>query len=216
MSLEEAYRNLERYNMDPTKKGETGEDIALQIVRRFAKTNKCVIIHSYKYNLQYKSDGSVLPGNIKYIDGEYVEFTDASYIDEIDLLVLTPKAIIPIEVKARTGVWRAFDDWIKHNNKMEEKSPITQAEKHARHLCALVHEYLPNGDIEYIKPVVVFVDKARVIDGRSDQRKKYIKVTIADFLRSELIKLNKKGDYLINMDLLLEYLMEVGTGTVYK
>ena len=44
---------------------------------------------------------------------------------------------------------------------------------------------IPNGDTSYIVPIVCLVDKAKVIDNRSDWQKEYIKLCTLNTLRKK-------------------------------
>ena len=109
-------------------------------------------------------------GNIKLEDGKYVEYTDAKngriLEDEIDILYITPYRIIPIEVKAYHANLKVYDNWMDKQGTPVDKYPITQAEKHARHLYHALVDVIPDGRPEYIRPIVCFVDRCKLDDRR--------------------------------------------------
>ena len=67
---------------------------------------------------------------------------------------------------------------------------------HARHLLSGIFEALPDGDENYIVPIVVFVDRCKLVDKRSKWQREYIhKATLnkfADVLSANNTPLNGK------------------------
>ena len=172
---------------DMKEKGNFGEEAVLSICyERKQKLGNGLLYQSFMYPYQSDRSGVVYTGNIKYENGEFVEYTDDSINDEIDVLYITPYRIFPIEVKyyhART--LEVYEHWFNRNSTPVEKSPVAQAEKHARHLYHAIHDVLPDGDPRYIKPMVCFVDRCKVLDDRSDYFADYLPVCILNnFLRT--------------------------------
>lgn len=207
-SINLAYKKLNSVRGDYKKKGNAGEDIALAIARKFQKKIDCTIFHSYSYPYQIRENGIPYPGNLFWLDGKYEHKSDASFPDEIDVLVITNLRIFAIEVKARTGKWNIDDEWISQNNKREEKSIIVQAEKHARHLYHFLVELIPEGVEDYIVPVVVFVDKAKIIDKRSYEFKDNVNVIIANTMLQWMYDNNTPLKYALDRKRIIKYLKE--------
>lgn len=217
MDVNKAFKLMHKNRKDNQKKGELGENISLALAQKYTSgRDDCIILHSYKYPYYVDEFEEVLPGNIKYIDKEFKTLQKESYSDEIDLVIITAYRIFAIEVKARVGKWLIYDHWAKQNSKMVDKSPVAQAEKHARHLYATIHEYIPDGNPKYIIPVVVYVDKSEIKDTRSKEFKNYVAVCTADTFIKKLKMLENPLKYNIETKELLEFMMEVGEGTVYK
>lgn len=198
-------------------KGEAGENILLALAQQYIKNrDDCTIIHSYKYPYYVDETGKVLTGNIKYENGEYKSLEKAGYFDEIDLVLITAYRIFAIECKARVGKWEIFDHWAKQNSKMVDKSPICQAEKHARHLYGSIHEVLPFGSKDYIIPITVYVDKCKIIDTRSKKFKKYVHVCNANTFINKIRALENPLKYNLDTKEIINYMMEIGEGDIYK
>lgn len=210
MDIKDAYNILNKNRKDFKMKGESGELIALSITKEFQKKVDCIILHSYKYRYVTNDYGVPYEGNIKLEDGEFIGITDASYTDEIDLLIITKYRVFVVEVKARSGRWLIEDHWIKQNGKKEDKSPLAQDEKHCRHLYHHCYEYLPLGHENYIVPVVLFVDRADILDKRCPDMRVYIPVEIANRYLDFLIEHNSPLKYAINTERLLEFLLNNG------
>lgn len=217
MDVNKAFKLMHKNRKDNKKKGDAGEEISLALAQQYTKDrDDCTILHSYKYPYYIDPSGEVLSGNIKYENGEYHTIQRAGFEDEVDLIIITAYRIFAIEVKARSGKWHIFDHWSKQGGKMVDKAPVAQAEKHARHLYATVHEYLPDGDPKYIIPVVVYVDKSEIKDTRSKEFKNYVHVCNANTFIKKLKMLENPLKYNIDSKELIEHMLEVGDATVYK
>lgn len=183
-------------------KGIYGEDTVFTICENMYLEYGGILYHSYSY----KTD-SRLPGNIKKNNGLYLE--NLGSMTEIDVLLITPFRIFPIEVKAyKADTITLTDDGMSgatHN----EKSPVHQNEMHCRHLLSGITLGIPDGDPRYIVPIVVFVDNAKILDKRTKVQRDYIKVTILNNLYSMLIKYNKPMKYRIDLDVLQSYLKKI-------
>lgn len=190
----------EKGKIDFKVKGSRGEDAALEIVKQFYNKVGGEIYTSFKYPYQQNRQGVTYTGNIKYEDGKYVEYTNTEtreFIDEIDILYISPYRIFPIEVKSYHAKMEVFDHWMKKNGSMVDKSPITQAEKHARHLYHALHTVLPEGRSEYIIPIVCFVDRCTVSDTRN--KPEYIPCCVLNGLKKTLADYNIPLKYNISM-----------------
>ena len=161
-------------------KGSYGEDAAFMVCEEIYQKYGGILIHSYEYTTE-----PGLPGNIKRNgSGHYVERLGG--YTEIDVLLVTPFRVFPIEVKAyRANTITIYNEGMSgaaHN----DKSPVHQNEMHCRHLYPKIFAGLPSGHSNFICPIVVFVDKTKVVDKRSDDQKMYIKVTILNQLKAVL------------------------------
>lgn len=200
---------------DMKGKGDAGEEAVLQIVLDRLSHTGGTVYHSFRYPYQQNREGITYLGNIKFENGEFVEYTDAKngriLEDEIDVLYVSPYRIIPIEVKAYHANIEVYDDWVKKQGTMVDKSPVTQAEKHARHLYHALYDVIPDGDPAYIKPVVCFVDRCKLVDNRSDERAQYIPCCILNTLKQTIVKNNTPLEYNLDIPMVVGKLEEVKT-----
>lgn len=198
---------------DMTGKGDLGEEAALRVILDRRDRMGCgLIYHSFLYPYQTNSANVCYTGNVVYQNEVFVEHTRDSISDEIDILYVTPYRIIPIEVKSYGGkTLSCYDWWFNRASEPVEKSPIAQAEKHARHLYHAIHSVLPDGDPNYIKPIVCFVDKCKVHDERSDAQKEYIPVCILNNLSATINKYSTPLKYNIDIPSVKEKLNNVKT-----
>ena len=186
---------------DMSAKGDLGEDAVLYLCyERKQQLGNGLLYQSFMYPYQTNRSGVCYTGNIKYIDNEFVEVTREGLNDEIDVLYITPYRVFPIEVKSYGNTrLDIYDHRFNHGNKPVDKSPITQAEKHARHLYHAIYDILPDGDPDYIVPIVCFVDKCLIRDDRSEYFQNYIPVCTLNKFKSTLERYNKPLEY--NLDL---------------
>lgn len=187
--------------MDMRGKGDYGEEAVLAICADRKKTiGKGLLYQSYMYPYQTDRGGVCYTGNIKYIDKKFVEFTNDSINDEIDVLYITPYRIFAIEVKSyHAKTIDVYKHWSNRDGSPFEKSPIAQAEKHARHLYHMIYDVLPDGKTEYIVPIVCFVDRCKLRDDREDVDADYIPVCVLNNLLSTINHYNSPLEY--NLDL---------------
>lgn len=186
---------------DAKGKGDLGEDAVLAICYdRMKTTGTGLLYQSVVYPYQSNRENVVYTGNIKYENQEFVEYTEDKFNDEIDVLYITPYRIFVIEVKAyHARKLEVYDHWFNYNGSPVDKSPIVQAEKHARHLYHALHEVIPDGSPSYIVPMVCFVDNCKVLDDRDEYFEKYIPIAILSTLLSTINKNNVPLEY--NLDL---------------
>lgn len=186
---------------DMKEKGDLGEEAVLAICNeRKQKTGNGLLYQSYMYPYQTNRSGVCYTGNIKYENEQFVEYTNDSINDEIDVLYITPYRIFVIEVKSyKARSLDVYEHWFNRNSTPVDKSPIAQAEKHARHLYHAIYDVLPDGNPKYIVPMVCFVDKCRVRDDRSEHFRDYVPVCILNNLLKTLNKYNTPLEY--NLDL---------------
>lgn len=168
---------------EPKSKGVYGEQACLSICETIYRNQGGILIHSYAYKTV-----PGLAGNIKFGNGFYVE--NLGSMTEIDLLLVTPFRIFPIEVKSYKASKITLTNDRISGCRSTDKSPEHQNEMHCRHLYPHIYKNIPNGDTRYIVPIVVFVDETTVSDQRTKDHKDYIVVTVLNRLRSELLKHN--------------------------
>lgn len=188
---------------DNKSKGNLGEDAVLAIcLKRKEQVGNGLLYQSFCYPYQSDANGICYTGNIIHDQetGTFAEHTRGGLNDEIDILYITSYRIFPIEVKsygrARLDV---SDLWFARNSQFVTKSPIAQAEKHARHLYHAIYEVLPDGDPDYIKPIVCFVDNCHLRQERTKYFRDYIPICILDNFLSTIHKYNTQLAY--NLDL---------------
>lgn len=162
------------------KKGSFGEQAVFSICEDLYNRRGGILIHSYSYKTE-----KGLAGNIKR-DGDRLYVENLGSTTEIDILLVTPYKMYPIEVKAyKANKITLTNDRITGCSSTE-KSPVHQNEMHCRHLYPQIFTSLPDGMTEYIVPIVVFADKTTVVDSRTQDNKDYINVTILNQLRQLL------------------------------
>ena len=186
---------------DMKEKGDLGEEAVLSICYdRKQKIGNGLLYQSFMYPYQTDRSGVVYTGNIKYENNEFVEYSRESINDEIDVLYITPYRIFSIEVKSyKARSLDVYEHWFNRGSTPVDKSPIMQAEKHARHLYHAIYDVIPDGNPNYIQPMVCFVDKCRVRDDRSEHFVDYVPVCILNNLLATLNHYNKPLEY--NLDL---------------
>ena len=193
------------------EKGTEGEKAVKAVLMSLQDINSVILYSSFEYPYSSNREGKNYTGNIFFREGKYTEMTDKKGLhDEIDLLYITSYRIFVIEVKSyHARKLRAYDHWFNRDGIPLEKSPIAQAEKHARMLYHAIHEYIPNGDPKYIIPMCVFVDRCTFIDDRSANMKKYLPCTILNNFKKTIISLNQPLDFLIDLDSLRQRLKNI-------
>ena len=185
----------EMHNSNGVAKGDPGERAVLKICEEFYQQQGGILYHSYEYTTDRE-----LPGNVKKDENTgnlYIENLGST--TEIDVLLVTPFRVFPIEVKAYRAKKITFTDKEIAGCRVTSKSPVHQNEMHCRHLYSSLFKALPNGDTSYIVPLVVLVDKCTVVDERSDWQKEYIKICTLNTLRKTLIQYNTPGDFKLNL-----------------
>ncbi len=201
--INDVLRNMRKAGkvQDMKEKGNLGEEAVLAVCYdRKQKAGNGILYQSFMYPYQTGSDGTCYTGNIKYENGGFVEYTSDSLNDEIDVLYITSYRVFPIEVKSyKSRTLDVYEHWFNRGSTPVDKSPIMQAEKHARHLYHAIYDVIPDGDPKYIIPIVCFVDKCRVRDDRSKHFVDYTPVCILNTLLSTINKYNTPAEY--NLDL---------------
>lgn len=186
---------------DMKEKGDLGEEAVLSLCYdRKQRSGTGLLYQSFMYPYQSSREGVVFTGNIKYEEGVLKEYTDGKINDEIDVLYITPYRIFCIEVKSYGArKLEVYDHWFNYNGTPVDKSPIAQAEKHARHLYHAIHDVIPDGNPVYIVPMVCFVDRCKIIDDRSDYFQNYIPISILNTFLATIERNNVPLKY--NLDL---------------
>lgn len=186
---------------DMKEKGNLGEEAVLSLCyERKEKLGNGLLYQSFMYPYQSDRQGVVYTGNVMYQDNNFVEYTDDSINDEIDVLYITPYRIFPIEVKSyHARKLEIYEHWFNRDSQPVDKSPIMQAEKHARHLYHAIYDVLPDGNPAYIQPMVCFVDRCKILDDRSDHFADYIPVCVLNNFLKTLNHYNQPLQY--NLDL---------------
>jgi hypothetical protein len=207
MSLDSDVNALlkQMHSQDPIAKGTTGELAVTKICENIYQNQGGILYHSYEYKVDKE-----LAGNIKKKEGKlFIE--NLGSVTEIDVLLVTPFRIFPIEVKSyKANKITLRDDGI-YGCAITDKSPVHQNEMHCRHLYSHIFKSMPDGATDYIVPIVCMVDKAEVIDERSDWQKKYIKVCILNTLEDTIIRNNNPGEYRLNLRAIDQSLKDVAT-----
>ena len=189
-----------------TGKGTFGEQAVFKICEDFYLNEGGILVHSYSYRVD-KS----LAGNIKRGDNGKFYIENLGDLTEIDILYVSKFKVFPIEVKAYRAKEIRLDDEGIYGCYKTDKSPIHQNEMHCRHFYSHIFKNLPNGSTEYIVPIVCFVDKAQLIDNRSEWQKNYIKACTLNQLRELLIAKNVPGEYMLDLIGLDRVLKECST-----
>lgn len=188
MSLSNSVNNIlnKMHNQDKaTAKGSYGEKAVFSICEDLYQRRGGILIHSYEYKVEKD-----LAGNIKR-DGDKLYVENLGTTTEIDILLVTPYKLYPIEVKAyKANKITLTNDRIS-GCASTTKSPVHQHEMHLRHLYPKIFPSIPDGITDYIVPIVVFADESTIVDSRTKDNKEYIKVTILNQLRSLLEELDK-------------------------
>lgn len=196
-------------------KGDAGEDAVLQLILERQRHTGGLVYQSYQYPYQKNRQGITYLGNIKLEGDTFVEYTEGrggrTFVDEIDILYVTPYRVIPIEVKSYHANLVVYNDWMDKQNEPVEKSPIAQAEKHARHLYHAIADVLPDGRPEYIKPIVCFVDRCKLEDKRQARSIAYCPCCILNTLKKTVIDCNSPLAYNIDVEAVKNKLKEVRT-----
>ena len=142
-----------------TNKGNFGEKAVFKICEEKYQAQGGILYHSYSYKTN-----PMLEGNIKRNEqgGLFIEKVGST--TEIDVLFITKNKVFPIEVKAYKAKRIVLTDEAISGCFKIDKSPVHQNEMHCRHLYPYIFKALPEGETQYIEPIVVFVDNCTVED----------------------------------------------------
>ena len=205
--------------MDAKQKGDLGEDAVLDLCLALKRAGDGILIQSFEYPYASRPDGRNYTGNIKWEGAQYVEYTDRQGLkDEIDILLVTPVRIFPIEVKSYHANIHIYDHWMDRTNGGKslspvDKSPLAQAEKHARHLYHSIYDVLPDGQSAYIVPIVCFVDRCSIDDDRETRNQTYLPVCVLNNLRQTIFTYNTPLRYGLDLNAIRRKLKEIKTST---
>lgn len=192
------------HTQSSTGKGSYGEQAVFKICEGFYQTNGGILYHSYSY----KTDPEKA-GNIKKANDGHLFVENLGNMTEIDVLYISKHRVYPIEVKAyKAKQITLTDDGIEGCYKTD-KSPVHQNEMHCRHMYSGLYRALPNGNTDYVIPIVCFVDKCKVIDKRSPAQKKYIYCTVLNNLRKFIKSMDKPGEFDLDLDTIDNVLNEM-------
>lgn len=204
--IDSIFQEIDNCGTDYKKKGTLGELAVFRICEEIYHNQGGILYHSF----QHKVDDT-LPGNIKRSEQGNLFLEKLGRFTEIDILLVTPYILIPIEVKtysAIRGNGIVLTDASISGCNETDKSPVHQNEMHCRHLYSYIYKSIPNGETKYIQPVVVFTDRCKVMDKRSQEQKDYIPVTTLNGLYALLQKINKPKEYRLNLDAVANSLNE--------
>lgn len=212
-SINDVLRNMREAGklQNMKDKGDAGEEAVLAILQDRKKlVGNGILYQSFVYPYQTSRSGVCYTGNIKYENGKFVEYTKDSINDEIDVLYVTPYRVFAIEVKSyHARCLDVYEHWFNRDSTPVDKSPVTQAEKHARHLYHAIYDVLPNGDPKYIQPMVCFVDRCKVRDDRSQHFVDYVPVCILNNLLATVNRYNTPLEYNLDLSAIERKLNEV-------
>lgn len=200
-SVNDVLKKMHTYSQ--TEKGTYGEQAVFKICEEFYQKDGGILIHSYSYKTDKGQAGNIKKGENGQL---YVE--NLSDFTEIDVLYVSKFRVFPIEVKAYKAKEIRLDDAGIYGCYKTDKSPVHQNEMHCRHLYPKIFRALPDGNTEYIVPIVCMVDKAVVIDERSDWQKDYIKLCILDTLEQTIRQNNFPLGFQLNLNLVDSILKE--------
>lgn len=190
-------------NAGSTGKGTFGEQAVVKVCEEFYLRDGGILVHSYSYKTDKEQAGNIKKGQNGQL---YLE--NLGDYTEIDVLYVSKFRIFPIEVKAYKSNEIKLDDFGIYGCYKTDKSPVHQNEMHCRHLYPHIFRALPDGNTDYIVPIVCMVDKATIIDERSDWQKEYIKLCILNTLEQTIRENNTPLDYQLNLTLMDNILKE--------
>lgn len=186
-----------------TGKGTFGEQAVFKICEELYQREGGILYHSYSY----KTD-KTQAGNIKMGENGQLYVENLGDYTEIDILYVSKYRVFPIEVKAYRAKEIRIDDRGIYGCYKTNKSPIHQNEMHCRHLYSYLYRALPNGETDYIVPLVHMVDKCKLVDERSNWQKDYIKIATLNTLVETIQKYNTPLDHKLDLVLMDNVLRE--------
>lgn len=186
-----------------TGKGVYGEEAVFTICEKIYQIEGGILYHSYEYAVDKTKEG-----NIKRHSNGTLYLENLGSTTEIDILLVTPYRIFPIEVKAYKAKEIILTDGAIDGCYKVDKSPVHQNEMHCRHLYPAIFTAVPNGETKYIVPVVVFVDKCKLSDQRSDWQKDYVHVTNLNNFESTIKSLDKPAENRLDLNAVANVLKE--------
>ena len=212
-SINDTLKNMRQAGkiLDMKGKGDAGEEAVLAICADRKKTvGNGILYQSFMYPYQTNPSGVCYTGNVKYENNQFTEYTRDTINDEVDVLYVTPYKVFAIEVKSyHARCIDVYEHWCNKDSKPLEKSPIAQAEKHARHLYHAIYDVLPDGDPKYIQPIVCFVDRCKLRDDRSQHFQDYVPACVLNNFLSTINHYNQPLEYNLDLDEVERKLNEV-------
>lgn len=199
---------------DVKEKGAAGEEAVLNVCLQRKRQYGGLLYQSFTYPYQTNKQNKCYLGNIVMNGGSFKDYTNATLHDEIDILYVTNYRIFIIEVKSYHADMLVYDHWLKKNGDDVDKSPITQTEKHARHLYHAISDVIPDGNPRYIVPLCCFVDRCKIKDERSDKYRYYIPISILNNFKKKFVDLNTPLDYNLDMNAIARKLSEIKISTL--
>jgi len=144
------------------EKGDIGEQLCIKALLPYCDMVGGKLVHSFEYPCATRENGEFYPGNI-FFEGDTPKAGPAGGVDEIDVVLLTPRRIFAIEVKSYSNArFVVTDDATYKGSAKLDKDLIAQTEKHCRHFYHNFYEVLPDGKPDYIIPVFCSVDKSSI------------------------------------------------------
>lgn len=198
--LSEIFNNK---SLTPEKRGELGEDVVFDLVKYWSSF----------YPGSFNERSLIFPqGKVLAVQGS----AEKNPVTEIDILTVTPYRIFVLEVKTIYGHMRVFQS----NNieisktktftgEYEKKNFLQQNEMHARHLYYHLHKLLPDGNPDYICPMIVMTGKMKFEDFRDPYARKKYPMTTTNGLVSTLKEHNVADKYLLDVAKIKKKLKEI-------
>lgn len=195
------------HTFSQVEKGSYGEEAVFKICEDMYQNEGGILIHSYTYKVEPDQ-----AGNIKRDEATNRLFVEnLGPTTEIDVLYVSKFRVFPIEVKAYKSKEITIDDAGIYGCYKTDKSPVHQNEMHCRHLYPKIFRAFANGNSEFIVPIVCMVDKAKIVDNRTDWQKDYIKLCILNNFEQTIRQFNTPLGYQLNLQLIDKILREAMT-----
>ena len=201
---------------DVREKGALGEAVVLDVMHELRTKRGGLLMQGFMYPYASNRQGKIYVGNIFYDKNRQPPFYDVTsqLNDEIDILYISYYRIFAIEVKsyhARKMVLQK-NGWMTREGSAMEKAPTAQAEKHVRHLYHQLYDVLPDGNPNYIIPIVCFVDECSVTDERDQDLANYMPVCPLNTLQQTVLLYDRPlGGYTLDLDMIQKKLKMIQT-----
>lgn len=199
--------------MDVREKGAIGEELVLDIMHEVRTKRGGLLMQGFMYPYASNRQGKIYLGNIFYDKDRTPPFYDMTkqLNDEIDVLYVSNYRIFAIEVKSYHARKMVIDNaWMKREGTPVDKSPPCQAEKHARHLYHQLYDVIPDGNPQYIVPVVCFVDECTVEDNRDPTMAYYMPIVPLNYLLQTILDYDRQiGGYTLDLEMIEKRLKNI-------
>lgn len=186
------------------EKGNEGEKAAAEVVKDFMRKKgvRGVLYGSVIYPLVSNSKGEKLPANFT-LENNTITPSALGTTGEIDILLLTDRKVFIIEVKTYNQFIIVDDEWTYKGGSPNSLEPIDfcnlqQVEKSARHFYHTYYDLIPDGDPNYIVPILVYAQ------GKLMVKTKDYNVCRLNNLKQVLVNNYKPLDYLIDVNKLIK------------